>query len=397
MQTIKLYDKSPYETSFKATVQSVMPGKKEGTLFVVLDQTLFFPEEGGQTPDQGFLQCIPVIDVQIDKNQVITHTLDISGTGVILHEGDAVTGQIDWDHRFSNMQNHSGEHILSGLLHTLYGYENVGFRLSDNTVTLDTSGQLSDQQILDLERRANEVVYQNLPIYCEYPDAETLAAMDYRSKKAIDGAVRIVTIEGIDRCACCAPHVRRTGEIGSIRIISVLHNKADMRLTIVCGRRAIADAQMRQAQLARISHLTNLPQESASDGVQHLLDDIAGCKEQIKALEAQYVSARVQQILQDAPSVMTKDRDLWIFESALSAGAQRSMVNQLCEQDFRFVGVFAESANGGFTYIIGSRADDARTPNAALKEKLAARGGGKPMMVTGSVAATKNEIEAALR
>ena len=154
MKTEKFYDDRPYDTGFTSEVVSCTPGKAVGTWQLVLAGTLFFPEEGGQTPDRGTIDGAEVLDVQI-RDDVITHTVRREAP---FAEGTAVHGTIDWDHRFSNMQNHSGEHILSGLLHSLYGYENVGFHLSDNTVTLDTSGQLDDARLLDLERRANDVV-----------------------------------------------------------------------------------------------------------------------------------------------------------------------------------------------------------------------------------------------
>ena len=270
MQTVKLYDENPYETCFEAAVREVSVNEKAGTAAIVLDRTLFFPEEGGQTPDTGVLAGLPVTDVQI-RNGVIIHTVRFAKESPVPREGATVSGTIDWTHRFSNMQNHTGEHILSGLLHSLYGYENVGFRLSDNTVTLDTGGQLDDAQLCNLERRANEVIYRNVKVTCEYPPEEVLQKLAYRSKKELPGPVRIVTIDGVDVCACCAPHVRRTGEIGLIRIIDVLHTKTNMRLTIVCGSRALEYTQHSFEQLRSISRLTNMPKERAADGAR------AGC------------------------------------------------------------------------------------------------------------------------
>lgn len=399
MQTIKRYDDRPYDRVFTAKVVSAAPGKKEGTLLVVLDQTLFFPEEGGQTPDRGTLAGFEVLDVQIGKDGVITHTIACPDPAA-LPEGQEVEGILDLEHRYSNMQNHSGEHVLSGLLHSMYGYENVGFRLSDNTVTLDTSGQLDDDQIRDLEVKANEAVYKNVPITCRYPDPEELKTMEYRSKKAIDGPVRIVTIEGIDACACCAPHVARTGEIGLIRIIGVLHTKTNMRLTIVCGKRALLYTQNEQRQAQAVSHLTNAPVEKIAGGVQRFADEIQSLKEQNKALEEKYVALRLGEIKENAPlpeGVYAIGQDLYVFEGAMNALVQRNFVNALCERDYRFTGVFAGSDDAGYTYNIASRTEDARTPNKKLREVLSARGGGKAEMVTGRVQAGKDAILAALK
>ncbi len=402
MQTIKLYDTNPYDQTFECRLVQVRPGETPGTTIVIPDQSLFFPEEGGQTPDQGTLAGYPVLDVQISGpagEELIAITLDTSKKGQPLTEGLAVSGVIDWAHRYSNMQNHSGEHILSGLLHSLYGYENVGFRLSEKTVTLDTSGQLDDAQILDLERRANEIVWKNVPITCEYPEKKILDSMDYRSKIELTGPVRIVTIEGVDVCACCAPHVQRTGEIGLIKIVDVCHNKNDMRLTIVCGARALEEIQMQQAQLTQVSHQTKVPRAEAGKGVQVLLDSINQLKESRRDLQLKYIDARlalIEKTEEEAGLTDRSSRDLWIFEDPMDNLTQRNLMNQLCEKGYRFAGVFAGSNKDGWNYLIGSRNEDARSINTILRDQFGARGGGKPAMVQGSVQSVEEEIRKAL-
>lgn len=402
--TIKLYDGKPYETEFDGTVVSVTPGRKKNTLNIVLDRTLFFPEEGGQTPDRGVLDGFQVIDVQIRDN-IITHTVQYSApkdpaVSQIPSVGQTVHGSIDWEHRYSNMQNHSGEHILSGLLHSIYGYENVGFRLSDNTVTLDTSGQLDDKQIDDLEMRANAAVWSNVAISCRYPSADELANMEYRSKKAIEGPVRIVTIEGIDCCACCAPHVARTGEIGLIKILNVLHEKNSMRLTIVSGKRALLEVQKRQRQIEQISHLTSMEQDKVTDGVQRLLDENNKLKLQLTEKERQAIIQRLSQIPEG-------HEDIWLFESGLSAFGHRDLVNGIIARGHRFGGVFLsdqplENADKtdqeiNFRVIIGAgRGEDARAVGNLLKSELKFRGGGKPEMIQGQVHASRDQILAVL-
>jgi alanyl-tRNA synthetase len=214
-ETIKLFDSDAYATDFSASVLSaeLIEKKKSSHWEIVLDRTLFFPEEGGQTPDTGTIDGHPVIDVQLDGN-VIRHSIKAEKTDggqPPFAPGQLVRGQIDFGHRFSNMQNHSGEHILSGLVHNRFGYDNVGFHLSDNTVTLDFNGPLTDEDILWLEQTANRVVWDNKEIRGWYPDPEELQSIEYRSKKEIDGPLRLVEIAGVDLCACCAPHVRRTG------------------------------------------------------------------------------------------------------------------------------------------------------------------------------------------
>lgn len=404
-ETEKRYDTAPYDTAFDAAVLSAVPGQIPGTADVVLDATLFFPEEGGQTPDRGLLGGFPVIDVQISADNIITHTLKLSEESVSvpdaalpesLRPGSLLHGQIDWEHRYSNMQNHSGEHILSGILHSLYGYENVGFRLSDHTVTLDTSGLLSPEQILDLEQRANQVVWNNVPITCEYPSPEKLRTMEYRSKKELNGPVRIVTIEGVDVCACCAPHVRRTGEIGLIKILSAVREKKVTRLTILSGKRALLEMEHRQAELEKASRLMNEPQDTISAGVGRLLNEITALKESGKEKEMQYIRAELDQIR--SRYIPGSDRqDLYLFERDLSTLSQRAFMNSLCEMGWRYAGVFVGNDADGWKYLIGSRGSDARVPNAKLREQLHAKGGGKPEMVQGTVPAGQEAILAALK
>ena len=426
-ETIRLYDKCAYDTDFQGVILEAVPGKKEGTAEVVLDRTLFFPEEGGQTPDRGMLAGFPVIDVQISKSRVITHTLDISRAAdaaasppsfssdaaeeagrtaagnapalpAALRAGQSVRGRVDWDHRYSNMQNHTGEHILSGLLHNLYRYENVGFRLSDNTVTLDTGGHLTPEQVLDLERRANEVVWSDVPVTCAYPPPEKLAQMDYRCKKEIEGDVRIVVIEGVDSCACCAPHVRRTGEIGLIKILSSIHARGGAtRITLVCGSRALELMQARQAQAEECSRLMNEPQENIAGGVKRLQEEIAALKEEVRTGEQHLSDLLFAQASAAAPPQEEIGRqDIWLFAPGLSALSQRGLMNRLCDMGWRYAGVFVGDGTGEWKYLIGSRGGDARIPNSTLKEAFGARGGGKPEMVQGTVRAKEREVRSIL-
>ena len=215
--TKKLYDLDAYGTEFEAKVLTCEEVKKKDTTgyAVTLDQTLFFPEEGGQSPDQGTINGISVLDVQIKKD-VIIHTL-----AAPVEVGSTVKGKIDWKHRFYNMQQHSGEHIFSGLVHSRFGYENVGFHLSDQTVTMDFNGVLSEADVAEVEYAVNEAIIKNIPIEVTFPTKEELETLDYRSKIEIEGQVRIVKIPGYDVCACCAPHVKRTGEIGMLKVLNV--------------------------------------------------------------------------------------------------------------------------------------------------------------------------------
>lgn len=387
-QTIKLYDDHPYETEFTAEIVSAEQ-KKKG-LEVVLDQTLFFPEEGGQSPDTGKLGGFDVADVQI-REGVITHLLKCKEKDAAsLQPGMQVQGTIDWDHRFSNMQNHTGEHILSGLIHSTFRYDNVGFHLSDREVTLDVNGLITEEQLRDLERRANEAVYRNIGVIAEYPDREILKDLDYRSKIEIDGPVRIVTIPGVDVCACCAPHVAHTGEIGILKIVHSMKYKGGMRLNILCGRRAVRYLQNLQQQMWDLSHILSAKQEQVVPYVEKQMADMAAMKEKLTAVQKKTAEAMADQVPAETPVC-------WLFENELDNPVQRNLVNTLVEKGVGIAGVFHGEDAQGYRYIIGSRTRDSREAGNVLREKCNARGGGKPEMIQGSVSASEAEIREALK
>ncbi len=231
--TVKLYENDSYIKEFEATVISCEQ-TKDGYA-VVLDKTAFFPEGGGQAADTGTLGNCTVNDVQISDG-VVTHYTDKE-----LNVGDKVIGTLNWDTRFARMQGHTGEHLVSGIIHTMFGYDNLGFHMSDKTLTLDPSGPLSAEDIKAVELAANKAVYENKEISVSYPTSEELERLDYRSKLDFTDGVRIVTIDGYDVCACCAPHVHRTGEIGVIKIIDFIQYKGGTRIEMVCGINALSD------------------------------------------------------------------------------------------------------------------------------------------------------------
>ena len=179
----KLYYEDPYQKTFTAQVLSCEPGKK-GRYQVILDQTAFYPEGGGQPYDIGMLGGVKVLEVH-EKDGHVVHE-----TEAPLTVGGTVTGEIDWQRRYDHMQNHSGEHLFSGLLHRHYGYDNVGFHMGEDEITVDFNGPLTMEQVEALEREANEVVYANGPIRITYPTSEELEKLEYRSKKELTGPVR---------------------------------------------------------------------------------------------------------------------------------------------------------------------------------------------------------------
>ena len=368
---------------------------------VIVNRTVFFPEGGGQSADIGWIcnvgngktrksVMMAVTDVQISDG-LIRHTVICpEGNPDPFRPGEQVLLQINWERRFGFMQNHTGEHILSGLMHNRYGFDNIGFHLSDNSVTLDVNGQLDEEEILLLEWEANEVIYNNLPVEVSYPDEEMLEKTSYRSKIEIEGQVRLVTIPDVDVCACCATHVRRTGEIGLIKIVKVLRYNGGMRLFIMCGRRAFSLMQKRQQRIEEVSHLTNRSQDEIGDGVRHLLDEIGDLKQKNRDLEYKAAFLRLEMIPKE-------QKNVFLFVGDMDNIVQRNLVNRLCEEHEGICGVFAgRKKKKKYRYIIGSRTMDSRETQKALREKLGAKGGGKPEMIQGSVSGTQQRITEAL-
>jgi len=263
--TIHLYDKDSELLEFDAVVLSCE--EKGGQYLVTLDQTAFFPEGGGQGADHGLLGGVSVLDAHEVKGE-IQHL-----TNGPLAVGRTVHGSVDAVRRLAMMQQHSGEHIFSGLVHQLFGYDNVGFHIGSEAVTMDFNGPLSDADVLRVERLANEIIWKNIPIVTLLPSPEALAAMEYRSKKALSGEVRIVTIEGADTCACCGTHVKHTGSIGQIKVLSCQKYKSGVRVSILCGMRALDEENMLLAQVRRASTALSCRQHEAADAVDKLLAD----------------------------------------------------------------------------------------------------------------------------
>ena len=254
--TTRLFDADSHLRSFTACVLACT--ENDGKYEVELDATAFFPEGGGQCGDRGTLGGVNVLDT-VERGGTILHIC--AGP---LPAGSEVRGEVDAELRFSNMQTHSGEHIVSGIVHRLFGYDNVGFHL-DGAATLDFSGELTAEDIARVELLANEAVWKNLPVTARYPSPDELAGLEYRSKLDLTENVRIVTIEGVDVCACCAPHVSRTGEIGLIKITDFMRHRGGVRLTMLAGRRAFLDyrAKTGAAGLER-SKTTRPPPENES-------------------------------------------------------------------------------------------------------------------------------------
>lgn len=389
-KTIKLYDTTPYETTFTANVLSCEECKQQGgaedgqALYkLILDQTLFFPEEGGQTPDKGTINGIEVIDVQIN-NDIVEHYVALPVT-IPFKPNTPITGTIDWDHRFSNMQQHSAEHIFSGTVHRDYNLNNVGFHLSDNIVTMDFDGVLTAEQIEDIEWKVNQAIAENVEIDARYPSKEELAELTYRSKIEIDGPVRIVMIPGYDVCACCAPHVRRTGEIGMLKVMTVQNYKGGVRISVLCGFRALQAFREKNKVVSGLTNLLSTNQENIVERVSQLKEGNQELKLQIGVLKQEAMLGKIETISSEQVNVI-------LIEEELDTAIVRNVVNALVEKHAGICGVFVGNDAEGYRFILGSKTKDCRETAAQLREVFGAKGGGSAAMIQGSLTASKEKI-----
>lgn len=383
--TKKLYYEDIHMVDFTATVVSCTQDEKSGNCLIILDQTSFFPEEGGQKPDTGTLNGEKVLDVQIKKD-VITHVISGDAT-VKFQPGAAVSGHVDWAQRFDFMQQHTGEHIISGLVHEQFGYNNVGFHLGYEEVTLDFDDVLTWEQLRNIETAANKAVYENLPVLISFPQPDKLAAMEYRSKIELTGDVRIVEIPGYDTCACCAPHVEQTGQIGMIKMTGLQSHRGGVRINILCGLRALNDYTLRQNSVTDISVLLSAKPDAIGNAVLRLKEESQTRQERINALQAALLSLRLQAL--PAP---TAGENTILFEDALDAKAIRDAVNTMVEKYDGYCGIFSGNDTDGYLYIVGSRSNDCKTLAASMRNELGAKGGGSTQMIQGTATSSAEEI-----
>lgn len=294
--------------TFQATVLDCQPRKKKG-YEVILDKTAFYPEGGGQPGDRGTLGGVHVTDTQ-ERGEDILHLTDAP-----LEVGTQVTGTLDWNWRFSLMQNHSGEHIVSGILHRRTGANNVGFHMGNDAIIIDFDVELPPELLQEVEQEANEVVWKNLPVQVTYPTPEELETLDYRSKKALTGQVRIVTFPQTDTCACCGTHVVRTGEIGVIKILSVQKFKEGSRVEMLCGSRALTYLRDVFEQNHRISVALSAKPLKTADAVERLKADKEQTDYRLNGLE--------QTLFQQKAEALAGVGDVLLFEKPMAPG-QRS-------------------------------------------------------------------------
>ena len=376
--TVKLYETDSHLSEFSAKVLSC---EKDGENYnVILDKTAFFPEGGGREADTGFIGESAVLDVQISSG-LITHTTDKP-----LENGEEYICRLDFEKRFRRMQNHSGEHIVSGLIHRHYGYDNVGFHMGREDVTLDINGVLTEDDIRNIEILANKAVYENVRIICEYPAPDELKNFEYRSKLDITENVRIVTIEGYDACACCAPHVSRTGEIGIVKLLDHEKNKGGTRIHLLCGFDALSDYDARYHMISEAARSLSVKQDKLGEALSRLENEISELKQKNYELRSALSEYKIAEI--DAT-----DGNICIFEEEAAQSDMRRLMNACASKCGGICAVFCGNDIDGYTFVATSESSDLHALSADMREKLMAKCGGSTEMIQGSIKKTKDEIK----
>ncbi len=379
--TEKLYYLDSHLREFTAVVRSCE--EQKGGWAVTLDRTAFFPEGGGQPADTGTIGDARVLDVH-EKNGRILHSVDRPLTA-----GESYPCALDWEQRLRRMQNHSGEHVVSGLIYREHGFDNVGFHMGADCMTMDYSGELSWEELMRIEQLANETVRADLPLHIWFPEGEELARLIYRSKLDLTENVRIVEIPGVDRCACCAPHVDRTGEVGLIKILTAERHRGGVRITALCGMDAVEEARRRQESVTAISGLLSVKRDQVVPAVERQLEQQARQKERVAQLGLELARLR-------AESMAPTEGNLAVFDSVLDEPALRELVNLLMDK-CAVAAAFSGSDSEGWRYIIGSRTVDLRAKARALNAGIGGRGGGSPEMIQGRAGFDAETIRVFLR
>lgn len=372
----KLFYEDPYCKEFESTVLKCGQGK--GGYEIVLAESAFYPEGGGQPADKGWLGEVEVLDVHEKEGEVVhicTAPLPI---------GSRVCGRLDFDRRFRHMQQHTGEHIFSGLIYQNFGYHNVGFHMGKDFITVDFDGLLTQEQIQQIEKAANEVVFADREVAAFYPSREELAVLSYRSKKELQGAIRIVEVPGADVCACCGTHVQRTGEIGTIKVTGNEKYKGGSRIFLQIGWMALEDYQTKANSVLRISNLLSAKPEAVGEAVEKL-QKLAGDQ------KFQLIQLKKELLQYKAAALQAQTGRLCVEAADMEAAELRQLCDLLlskCELVLTFAGEDA----AGYKFVLGKKDGGVLEAGKAFMDACSARGGGKGNMLQGSAACTREQL-----
>lgn len=378
MQTRKLYYEDAHLSRFTARVLSCE--LTDRAFEIVLDATAFYPEGGGQAGDTGSLGPVQVLDTQ-ERGETVVHLC-----GGPLAVDSQVEGRIDYDARFLRMQQHSGEHIVSGIVNRRYGYHNTGFHMGAEGITIDFDGVIPPQDLPSIEAEANGAVWVNLPVRCWYPSPEELPKVVYRAKRALPWPVRIVEIPGFDCCACCGTHVTATGEIGLIKLFSVMGFRGGSRMEMACGKQALELLNAAYAQNKLVCQAFSAPITGTGAAAARMNAQLAEQKFRIVALE--------RRVFAGIAALYEGKGDVVHFEDGLDSAAIRELADTIAEHCGGTAAVFSGSDESGYGFCLVTRHGDLRALGKALTGELKGRGGGKPVLQQGRVQAGRAKIEA---
>ncbi|MGN1419295.1 MAG: DHHA1 domain-containing protein [Acutalibacteraceae bacterium] len=383
MKTEKLYDLDSYVTDFECQVLETY--QNDDKLIVVTDKTAFFPEGGGQSSDVGVLGGLEVCDVQIENGKILHIVDNFEENADKIAVGDCITGKVDMQKRFSDMQQHSGEHIFSGIVHSLFGYDNVGFHLGKEAVTLDFNGLFTKEEICKVEKLVNRAVWDNKEIRVFYPTPEELETIEYRSKKEINEALRLVEIPGVDMCACCAPHVKMTGEIGMVEVLSFEKFRGGTRVSILCGERALDDIRKKLDENHKVSNLLSAKETETFDMVSKIKNDNAQLSFELSKAKLDLLKVKAESI--------KEEKRIVVFSSLSDTNMLREYANILSKKAQDFAAVFGGEKDH-YKYVIITAGDfDINALCKELNSRFSGRGGGRDGIVQGSLCGKKEEIE----
>lgn len=373
--TKELYYDDAYLSEFQATVLSCEEDKKGYAL--TLDATAFYPEGGGQPYDTGTLNEAKVLEVHRRDDRII-HTVD-----TYLKPGTIVNGKVDFERRFDLMQQHSGEHVFSGLVHKHFGYDNIGFHLGEKEVVLDFSGPLDHKDLSMIEAECNRMIQKNIPVEVTYPNDEELSVLDYRSKKELNGRIRIVSIRDCDVCACCGTHVRKIGEVGYCKVLSLTTKKGNARVSVLFGKRATDYMARIYDEVTAISALISKNPLEILEGVRHLQDEVLQKGLKLNALYTKHFEERFE-----------KETETSLFIT-IEEGCTMDLLRHFCDRmsaKAKIAAGLLKKSEEDYQYVIISKSEDLRAAAKSLSETFAGKGGGSKEMIQGSLHGSAEQI-----
>ena len=375
--TRKLYYEDCHLTCFEAQVTGCETCEKGYE--ITLDATVFYPEGGGQACDLGFLGGAAVLDVQ-ERGEEVIHLCDAP-----LEVGSCVEGKIDYQRRFDLMQQHTGEHIVSGIIHRRYGYHNVGFHIGDHVIQIDFDGVISAEDLPRIEQEANGALWQNIPVKCWYPSEEELPGVFYRTKRALPWPVRIVQVPGFDSCACCGIHVAMTGEVGLVKLFSVVGLRGGSRIEMACGQRALELLNQAYEQNREVSQAFSAKIAETGAAARKMNEMLA---------EEKFRSNQLQKrIFQTIANNYVNQGTVVHFEDGLDSAMVRQLADAIAECCGGTAAVFSGRDGEGYAFALIDLANDLRPLGKEMTAALQGRGGGKSNFQQGRVNATRPQIE----